>query len=81
MCITKDLDNKVFVHIDPFVKTLASPSCLIRYSYRRALNKTQGRSVFGIYIIFNLASISYQQVTTARKKRKVGIDNAHRNTS
>ena len=55
--VTKDLDNKVFDHIDPCGETLASIAWAIKDSYRRTIMATPGQAIFGRYMLFNLASV------------------------
>ena len=54
---TKDLDNKVFDHKDPWVENLASISWAIIDSYHSAIMYIPGQSVSGREMIFNLASV------------------------
>ena len=44
---TKDLDNKLFDHIDPWGETLASIAWVIRASYHRTIMATPGQAIFG----------------------------------
>ena len=73
--VTKDLDEKFFEHVDPWDETLASIVWAIRASYDRTKMATPGQVVFGIYIIFNLASVVEWQAITAAKQLQVDIDN------
>ena len=57
MLSTKDIDNKVFDYIYPWVKTLAYISWEIRASYHRTIMDTSGQAVFGREMLFNLASV------------------------
>ena len=79
MLVTKDLDNKVFDYIDPWGETLASTAWAIRSSYHRTIMATPGQAVFGIYMLFNLASVVHWRVLTVAKKRQVDIDNVRDN--
>ena len=56
---TKDLDNKIFDHIDPWGELLASITWAIRASYHRTIMATLGQSVFDIEMMFNLTSVLY----------------------
>ena len=78
--VTKDIDNKIFNHIDPWGETLASIAWVIRYSYNRTIIATPGQYVFGKDMIFNLTSVTDWRVITARKQGQVDIDNACKNT-
>ena len=51
---TKDLDNKVFDHIDTWGENIASIEWAIRASYHCTIMSTPGQAVFGRAIIFNL---------------------------
>ena len=64
MIVTKDIDNKVFDHIDPWSETLASTAWKIRSSYHRTIMSTPGQAVFGRYMLFNLASVVDWKVLT-----------------
>ena len=68
MLVIKDLDNKVFNYIDPWGENLASIAWSIRASYHRTIQYTPGKSVFGRYIILNLASVVDWQDITAGKQ-------------
>ena len=57
MLVNKDLENKVFKYIDPWGETLAYISWEIRDSYHRTITATSVQSVFGRYMLFNLASV------------------------
>ena len=57
MIVTKDLSNKVFDYIYPWGETLVSISWSIMESYHLTIQATPGQSVFGRYMIFNLASV------------------------
>ena len=75
MIVTKDIDNKVFNHINPWGKTLAYIALVIRASYNITIMATPGQAVFGRDMQFNLESVVYWQVVTTTKKRKVYIHN------
>ena len=47
LIVTKYIDNKVFEHIDPWGKTLASIALAIRASYHSTIMSTPGKAVFG----------------------------------
>ena len=57
MLVTKDLDNKVFEHIDPWGEILAYIAWAIRASYDRTIMATPGQAIFGRDVSFNLASV------------------------
>ena len=78
---TKDTDNKVFYHIYPWGETLAYIAWLIRASYHLTIGDTRAQSVFGIDMIFNLASVVYCRVITTKKNQQVDIDNVQENSS
>ena len=80
MLVTKDLDNKVFDYIYTWGETLASIVWVIRASYHRTIMATPGKDVFGIDMLFNLASVVYWQVATAAKHFQVDIDNVRGNS-
>ena len=67
MLVTKDFDNKVFKHIYPWCKNLASIVWEIRVSYHRTIMATPGQAVFVKYMIFNLAPVVEWRVVTAAK--------------
>ena len=56
MIVTKDIDNKVFDHIDPWSETLAYIAWAIRSSFHRTIMATPGQAVFGRDMASNLAS-------------------------
>ena len=47
MFVTKDIDNKLFDHINTWVKTLASIALAIRASDHSTIIDTPVKSVFG----------------------------------
>ena len=47
MLVTKDLDNKVFEHKDPWGETLVYISWTIRAYYNCTIMETLGQAVFG----------------------------------
>ena len=55
MLFTKDIDKKVFDYIYPWDETLAYMAWAIRASYHRTIMATTGQSLFGRYMLFNLA--------------------------
>ena len=57
MIVTKDFDNNVFFHIDPWVDTLSSIEWAIRASNHHTIMATPGQAVFGRDMIFNLSSV------------------------
>ena len=57
MLVTKDLDNKSFDYMDPWGGNLAYISWVIRASYHHNIMATPIQSVFGRYMLFNLASV------------------------
>ena len=75
MLVTKDIDNKVFGHIDPWGETLESITIAIRASYHHTIMATPGQAIFGIYMQINLASVVDWKVLIAAKQRQVDIDN------
>ena len=54
--VTRDIDNKVFDHIDPWSETLAYIAWAIRSSFHRTIMATPGQAVFGRDMASNLAS-------------------------
>ena len=54
MIFTKDLDNKVFDHIDIWCENLAYIAWLLRASYNCVIMTTP---VFGRYMLFNLVAV------------------------
>ena len=79
MIVTKDLDNKVFDYIDPWGETIASIAWLMRASYNCTILSTPGQSVFGVDMVFNLASFVYWGVSTAAKQHQLDIPNIREN--
>ena len=75
MLVTKNLDNKVFNHIDPWGETLASIAWSIRASYCHTIMATPVQAVFGRDMIFNLESVIDWKVVTTAKQRQVDVDN------
>ena len=73
--VTKDPENKVFEYIYQLGETLESIAWSIRASCRHNIQAMQGQDEFGIYMIFNLASVVDWQVITAAKQRQVDIGN------
>ena len=76
---TKDIDNKVFYHINPWGETLSYIAWEIRAYYHRTIMATTGQSVFGRDLLFNIASVVDFQVVTAAKQRQVDINNVREN--
>ena len=72
---TKDLDNKVFNHIDSWCKTLSYISWVIRTSYKHTILATPVQAVFGRDVLFDLASAVDFRVVTDVKQQQVDIDN------
>ena len=73
--VTKDIANKVFDCIYPWIEKLEYISWAIRASYHRIIQATPVQYVFGIDTIFNLASVVDWRVMTVGKQVQVGIDN------
>ena len=80
MLVTKDIDNKVFNCIDPYSETLAYKVLEIRASYHHTIMNTPGQAVFGIDILFNLASVIYWRVANSVKDIQVDIGNVRENS-
>ena len=57
MIVTKDLDNKIFDHIDPWGETLVYIAWEIGSSYHLTIISTTYKAVFVRDMIFNLASL------------------------
>ena len=81
MLVTKDIDNKVLDHTDPWGETLASIAWAIIASYHSNIMATPGQDVFGRDMQFNLASVLDWQVVTAAKQKQVEIDNFQENAT
>ena len=79
MFSTKDLDNKVFDHIDPWGETLASIAWGTRSSYHRIIMFMPCQAVFGRDMLFKLASVVDCWVVIATKQCQVDIDNVREN--
>ena len=79
MLVTQDLDNKVFNYINPWGETLVSISWVIIDSYSCTIIATPGQSVFGMDMLFNVASVIDWQVVTTVKQRQVDIYNVREN--
>ena len=79
MFVTKDLDKKVFDHIDLWGENLAYISWAIINYYHRTIMATPGQYIFGIEMIFNLTSVVDWRVVTTAKQRQVDIDNDQEN--
>ena len=77
--LSRILIKKVSGYIYPLVETLASISWAIRASYRLTIIATPGQDIFGIYVLFNLASVIDCQVATAAKQRQLDIDHVREN--
>ena len=75
MLVTKDLDNKVSDYIYPWGETLAYIVWEKKASYNRTIMAMPDQAVFGIDMLFNLASVIYWIVITAAKQRQVDIYN------
>ena len=73
--VTKDLDKKVFDHIDPSGENLTSIEWSIRAYYHCTIMTTPGQAVFVRDMIFNLASVVDWRVITAVKQQQVDIYN------
>ena len=74
--VTKYLYSKLYDYTDPW---LASVVWAIRSSYHCTLYFTPGWSVFGGYMLFNIASIFDLRIVTTRKHWQVDIDKARKN--
>ena len=70
MLVTKDIDIRVFNHIDPWGENLAYIAWVIRDSYHRNRMATLGQYVFGTYMIFSLVSVVDWLVVTMEKQRQ-----------
>ena len=55
--VTKDIDNKVFVYIYPWCKTLAYIARSIWDSYHRNVGATPCQAIFVTHMIFNLVPV------------------------
>ena len=75
MLVTKDIDIRVFNHIDPWCGDLAYIAWAIRDSYHRTIMATLGQDVFGRWKIISLASFIDWKVVSTEKQRQVDIDN------
>ena len=71
MLVTKDLDDKVLNHIDPWGETLAYIAWGIRAYYHRTIMDTPDQAVFGGDMLFNLASVVEWRVVTAVNQQQV----------
>ena len=80
MLVTKDLDNKVFVCIYPWGKTITSIAWAVRASYHRTIMATPFQAVFGRIVFFHLTSVVDWRVATAVRQRQVDIDNTRENS-
>ena len=74
MLVTKDLNNKVFVYIDPWGENLASIAWEIGVSYHLTIGDTSGQAVIGGGMIFCLPSAIDHQVITTKKQQQVEVD-------
>ena len=79
MLVAKDLDKKVFNHIDPWGETLAYIAWVIRASYHCTIMATPGQDVFDRESLFDLASVINWKVVTTAKQIQVDIDNFQEN--
>ena len=79
MLVTKDTDKKVFDYIYQWGEKLASIAWAIRASYHRTIVSTPGEAVFGIYMLFNSASVVDWRVVATAKQSQVNIDNVREN--
>ena len=70
MLVTKDIDIRVFNHIDPWGENLAYIAWVIRDSYHHTIMATLGQDVFGRYKIISLASVIDWKVVTTEKQRQ-----------
>ena len=57
MLVTKDFDNKFFDCIDSRGENLSYIPWAINASYHCTIMTTPGQSIFGRYMLFNLASV------------------------
>ena len=78
---TKDIDNKVLDHIDPWGETLVSIAWMIKDSHKHTIMATPGQSIFERYMLFNPASGIDWRVINAAKQRQLDIDNTIENRS
>ena len=75
MLVTKDLNKKVFDHIDPWGEILSSIAWEMRDSYHCTIMAIPGQSIFGKDVLFNLASVVDWRVVTAEKQCQVDSNN------
>ena len=75
MLVTKDLDNKVFVCIYPWGKTITSIAWAVRASYHLTIMATPFQAVFGRDMLFNFVSVIDWRVSTPAKQRQVDTGN------
>ena len=79
MLVTKDFDNKFFDCIYPRGENLSYIPWAINASYHCTIMTTPGQSIFGRYMLFNLASVVDWRIATTAKQRQVDIDNVREN--
>ena len=80
MIVTNDLDIKIYDYIYLWWKIIESVASDIKSPYHFNLCFTPGQAVFGRDMLFNLMSLVYWRVVTARKQRKIYIGSSHGNT-
>ena len=59
MLVTKNLDNKVFDYIDPWVENLAYIPWAKRASYHCTIMATPDKAIFGRDMLYKLVSVVY----------------------
>ena len=70
MLVTKDLDNKFFEYIDPWIEILAYIAWARRAYYHCIVEAKPRQAVFSRDIIFNFVSFVEWKVITAKKSDK-----------
>ena len=79
MMVTKDLNERVLDHIDPWGEILSSIAWAIRASYHSTLQATPGQLVFGRDMIFNMTTVIDWHAMHNRKQNQTLRDNTREN--
>ena len=77
--VTKDLNERVLDHIDPWGEILSSIAWAIRASYHSTLQATPGQLVFGRDMIFNMTTVIDWHAMHNRKQNQTLRDNTREN--
>ena len=80
MLKTKDVANKIFDALDPWMESLSSIAYAVRCSYHSTLGATPGQLVFGPDMLLNISFKSNYRKIWQQKQKWINYDNLCENT-